>query len=145
VSLKHFTAPFLFPEYFGNNRWISSFCCNVLSLDREAFALRYGGWHGLCDSCQRCATSSTRFRFHLLSIFFCICLQDFFSSRKKADTFMPDDWALSDDMVVGMLENAEVLTWVRTREGLERYLTRHGKHSVSLLQSESRCSKIKVL
>jgi hypothetical protein len=44
-----------------------------------------------------------------------------------------------------MLENAEVLTWVRTREGLERYLTQHGKHSISLLQSESRYSKIKVL
>jgi hypothetical protein len=92
-----------------------------------------------------CATSFARFRLYSLSIFFCICLQDFFSSRRKVDTFTPDDSAFSNDMAVGMLENAEVLTWVRTREGLERYLTQHGKHSISLLQSESRYSKIKVL
>jgi hypothetical protein len=87
-----------------------------------------------------CATLSAWPRFYSLSIFFCISLQDFFSSRRKAETFMPVDSVLLDDMVVGISKNAEVLTSVRIREGLVRYLTQHGKHTISFLQLESRSS-----
>ena len=50
---------------------------------------------------------------------------------------MPVDSVLLGDMVVGMLKNVEVLFPVRIREGLVRYPTQHGKHTISLLQLES--------
>jgi hypothetical protein len=51
--MEHFTAPLLFPRYSGNDRWISDLCCDVFSLDGEAFALGYGRGHVLCDFVQR--------------------------------------------------------------------------------------------
>jgi hypothetical protein len=48
-------------------------------------------------------------------------------------------------MVVGMMKNAEMLTRVRVRNGQRGYITQRGKQAVFLLQSESRCPKIKVL
>jgi hypothetical protein len=91
VSLKHFTTSLLLPMNFGNDIWISSLCSVVLGFNGEAFALGYGGWHVLWDSCQHlCYLSYSIFEIDSLSIFFCI-LQDFFLSRRKVEILMPVD------------------------------------------------------
>lgn len=56
VSLKIGSASLLLPEHFGDNRWVSDLCSNVLSLDGEILALGHSERHVFCKTVSICAS-----------------------------------------------------------------------------------------